>query len=447
MGTTLPMGLQPHIEAGAFLDPDGAISAKRRLTLTLSLAMFAGLTLAAAVVPIGSAVVGSGQLGVESRVKRVAHPLGGTIAQIFVTNGQHVRKGQLLVRLDDKVSGADATLSSLSVNQLLARKARLEAEQMGAASISFPAMLTSRKDATAIKVIADEQHMFAMRRQEYGGMVAQLNARISQYGQQIAGYGAQVSSLRQQSKLIAPEREGVRQLYDKHLVTINRLNQLERTAADLTGNIGSLHAQQAEAQARISETREQIIQLGQTRRTEAGKELATVNEQLNQQQVRSVSAMDTQHRTMIRAPYDGVVEKMMFVSVGDVIRPAEAIMEIVPDKDRLIVEGAINPADVDQVHGDQPARVRLSALNATATPEIPGKVVYIAAERVTEPESQRSYFPVRVAIDPSQLSGKDAAALKSGMPAEIFIETGSRTMLSYITKPLRDQFARAFRDN
>ncbi|MDF0543261.1 HlyD family type I secretion periplasmic adaptor subunit [Sphingobium sp. H39-3-25] len=447
MSSALPMALQPHIEAGAFLDPDGGIAAKRRLTLILSLALFAGVSLAATVVPIGSAVVGSGQLGVESRVKRVAHPLGGTIAQILVSNGQHVRKGQLLIRLDDKVSGTDATLSSLSVDQLLARRARLEAEQMGLGSISFPASLTSRKDPAATKVMADEQRMFAMRRQEQAGMIAQLNARISQYGQQITGYGAQIESLRQQSTLIAPEREGVRQLYEKKLVTINRLNQLERTAADLTGNIGALRAQQAQAQAHISETREQIIQMGQTRRTEAGTELASVNEQLNQQQVRSVSAMDAQHRTMIRAPYDGVVEKMAFVSVGDVIRPAEAIMEIVPDKDRLIVEGAIGPGDVDQVHADQSARIRLSALGATVTPEITGKVVYIAAERVTEPETQRSYFPVRIAIDPSQLSKKDAATLKSGMPAEIFIETGSRTMISYITKPLQDQFARAFRDN
>jgi HlyD family type I secretion membrane fusion protein len=447
MSDNLPVALRPHLQYLALLDPDEGIGKRRRLTLIAALALFGGLIAASALVPIGGAVLGSGQFGAESRVKRIAHPLGGTIARILVSNGQHVRKGQLLLRLDDKVSGTDAELSSLSVDQLLARKARLEAEQLGAPSIGFPQALVRRTDPAALKVMADESRMFAMRRQEYAGLVAQLDARIAQYGQQIAGYRAQIASLVQQQKLIAPEREGVKQLYEKHLVTINRLNQLERSAADLSGNIGALTAQIAQARARISETREQIIQLGQSRRTEAGTSLATLNDQLNQQQVRSISAMDAQSRTMIRAPYDGVVEKLAFAAVGDVIRPAEAIMEIVPDKDRLVVEGMIGPSDIDQVHLGQAARVRLSALSVTTTPELAGTVVYAAAERVTDADGQRSYFPVRIALDPARLSRRDAVALKSGMPAEIFIETGDRSMISYLTKPLRDQFARAFRDN
>jgi HlyD family secretion protein len=428
-------------------DPDSHIDGKMRLAVILIAILLVGGILAGALIPIGGAIIGAGQFGVESRVKKISHPGGGTVAQILVENGQQVKKGQILIRLDDKVSGTDAELSSLSVDQMLALKARLEAERLGTGGIAFPEALVQRKDATAQRAMADEQRMFAIRQTEEAGLAGQLSARIGQYEQQITGYDAQISALRKQGALIQPELQGVRQLYDKKLVTLNRLNQLERTAVDLGGTIGALTAQIAEARARIAETREQLIQIAQTRRSQAGDQLNQINVQLNQQQVRSVSAMDTQDRTLIRAPYDGVVEKLAVSTIGGVIRPGDVIMEIVPAQDRLLVEGAISPADIDQVHVGQPARIRLTALSSTSTPEVRGKVVYVAAERVTDPDGQRSYFPVRVAIDTESLAAQTSVKLKAGMPADVYVETGSRSMLSYVTKPLRDQFARAFRDN
>ncbi len=427
-------------------DADAGIRAKTRVSLIALGVLVFGLGGAAAFVPIGGAVVGTGQVGVESRIKRIAHPVGGIIEAISVKMGDHVRKGDILMRLDDTVSGVDAELTTLSVDQMMAQRARLEAERLGAPTIDFPRALLDRDDAGARKAMQDERRLFGIRRNEAGGMRAQLLARIGQYNQQIAGYAAQIGALQQQAVLIGPERKGVKQLYERGLVTIGRMNQLERTEVDLQGNIASLRAQIAQTEAKITEAREQIIQTQQTRRSEAGTQLTTVNATLNQQQVRSVSAGDLQGRSVIRAPYAGVVDKLAFATIGDVVKPAETIMEIVPDNDTLLVEAAVSPADVDQLRPGQIARIRFTAFNSTATPEIHGRVTVVAPERTTEPQSQRSFYAVRVAIDQAELA-REHMKLVPGMPADVFIETGHRSMLSYVTKPLRDQLARAFRDN
>lgn len=429
---------------------DGADKAEqprllRRLLMTVA-GLFVILFLLAALVPIGGAVIGGGQVGVESRVKRIAHPTGGVIAQILVHNGEHVKEGQLLMRLDDRVTGTDASLSNLTVEQLLAQRARLEAERLGDGGIVFPPQLTQSGSVTARKAMADEEKLFRLRQTEEGQIRAQLAARVAQYNQEIRGIEAQIAALKEQRRLIEPERQGVKELWDKQLVTINRLNQLERTAVDLDGNVGAMQAQIAQARAKITEAQEQSIQLAQTRRVQAGTDLAQVNTVLNQQQVRSVAAADQQDRSEIHAPYSGTVEKIAFAAIGDVVRPAEPIMEIVPDKDVMVVEAMISPADIDQVLKGQDARVRFTAFNQASTPEIPGKVIYVAMDRSENKEAQQSFYMVRIAVDQAKVA-KEGLDLKSGMPAEVYIETGSRSMLSYLTKPLRDQFMRAFRDN
>lgn len=418
----------------------------RRALIALAVLVF-GFGLAAALVPIGGAVVGGGQVGVESRVKRVAHPTGGVIAELFVRNGDHVAAGAPLVRLDDTVSGSESSLTALSVDQLLAQRARLEAERLGSAGIAFPAQLANAVGPGAAQAMADELRLFGLRRSEQAGLRAQIGARVVQNQRQIDGYNAQIRALQQQAALIEPERQGVKELWEKDLVTISRRNELERTSVDLQGSIAALRANIAQTRARVTEARVQMIQLGESRRADAGTQLAAVNSALNEQQVRSVSAGDLQTRSLIRAPYAGVVDKLAFATIGDVVRPAETLMEIVPDQDRLLVEAAISPGDIDQVRAGQPARIRFTAFNSTASPEIAGAVAVVAPERTTDPETKSSFYAVRVAIAPSSLARWPELKLKPGMPAEVFIETGSRSMLSYLTKPLRDQFARAFRDN
>lgn len=386
----------------------------------------------AAIVPISGAIIGGGSVAVESRVKRIAHPFGGTIAEILVGNGDHVQKGQLLIRLDDKVTGADATYSSLSVEQLLAQRARLEAERLGASSITFPRELTSSTSETARKAMTDEQRLFRLRQTEERQIISQL-------ADEVRSLTAQVDALEKQRQLIEPERQGVKELWDKDLVTINRLNQMERTAVEIDGQIAS-------TKAKISQAQQRSVQLVQSRRVEAGNELARILAVLNQQQVRSVSASDQQNRTEIRAPYAGIIEKLAFGAIGEVIRPAETVMEIVPDAEALVVEAAISPADIDQIRTSQKARILFTSFNRASTPEVGGTVSYVATDRTNNVETRQSYYIARIAIDMADLR-RENLALRSGMPAEVHIQTGQRSMLSYMTKPLQDQFARAFRDN
>jgi len=417
----------------------------KRLLLTVG-GLLLILFILAAVIPMGGAVIGGGSVGVESRVKRIAHPTGGVIKAIYVRNGEHVTQGQLLMRLDDRVTGADATFSNLTVEQLMAQRARLEAERLGSGQILFPQELTGSANASAKKAMADEARLFSIRQTEEVGLRAHLAARVNQYNEEIVGFQSQIAALRQQRNLIEPERQGVKDLWDKQLVTINRLNQLERTAVDLEGNVGSLEAQIAQARAKITEAQEQSIQLGQTRRVQAGTDLAQVNTALNQQQLRSVSAADQQDRSEIHAPYTGVIEKIAFSAIGDVVRPAEPIMEIVPDRDVMVVEAMISPSDIDQVMKGQTARVRFTSFNRPTTPEIIGKVTYIATDRSENPDSKQAFYMARIEVDQAAVK-KEGFELRSGMPAEVYIETGERSLLSYVTKPLVDQFMRSFRDN
>jgi len=445
--TTLPARTSSDLPALWQSDePNATPQFDLRRGLRIGGGLMALLLVMAAFVPIGGAVIGNGQVGVESRVKRIAHPFGGVIAEILVANGEHVKKGQLLMRLDDKVSGAGATYSSLTVEQLLAQKARLETERLGAGTIRFPAELLAMNSDSAAKAMADERRLFAMRNQEQAQMQAQLSARIMQFDNEIVSLRAQITSMQRQRTLIEPERQGVKELWEKDLVTINRLNQMERTAAEIDGRIASLNAEIAKSHAQIAETRERMIQMVESRRVEAGAELTRVLTALNEQRVKSIAAGDQQVRSEIHAPYSGTVEKIAFAAVGEVVRPAEPIMEIVPDSDEMVVEAAISPADIDQVRQGQTARVRFSAFNVAATPEIDGKVIYAAADRTVQPETGQAFFMVRIAIDQTELR-RENLKLTSGMPAEVHIHTGNRSMLSYVTKPLRDQFARAFRDN
>ena len=327
----LPAARFPALGSIDHYDPDAQLSGNLPLVVKLLTGLLALLLACAALVPIGGAVIGGGEVGVEARVKQIAHPIGGTVAQILVRNGQHVRKGQVLLRLDDRVTGADAEYSALSLDQMLAQKARLEAEQNEAAGITFPPALAVRQDESAQRAMAEEQRLFAIRRAERATLGAQMQARMSQSREQITGYQSQIASLRQQAALIENERKGIQSLYDRKLVTITRYNQVERQAAEITGSVASLQAQIAQTRAHMTEIGAQMIQLGDTRRTDAGTQLAAINAQLNQQRVRSIAATDTQERTVIRATQDGVVDKLAVATIGGVIRPAEVLMVIVPD--------------------------------------------------------------------------------------------------------------------
>lgn len=445
MNALLPVPLSQDVEAAA-LSFDARVKSRTRTAIIAAGALALMVLIGGILVPIGGAVIATAEVGPESRIKRIAHPTGGVIEEILVRDGDDVQDGDLLIRLDSNVTELSAEFSELSLAQLLARRAGLVAEIEERTQIAFPADLVQDDSADARAVIASEQRRFRITRSERASLRTQLDERVNQIGRQIDGYQAQISALRQQQELIGPELAMLRDMFDQGYVTIRRLNEMERQAIELEGSIGALRANIAQSNAGIAQPQEQRIQIGQTARAQAGSELAQIEAAINQQRVASASAGDTFDRSAIRAPYAGTIDKLAFGAVGEVIRPAETIMEIVPRDDRLVFNGLVLPSDIDRVKVGQAARLRLSAFNQASTPELSGKVAFVSADPVTDQASGLRLYRVRVVLNPPDQAIADEMVLVSGMPAELFIETGSRSMLSFLLKPLSDQFERAFRN-
>lgn len=431
----------------ALAGPEESLRRNLRLGFITVAALVIGVFGLAALVQIAGAVVAYGEVSVESQVKKVAHPTGGVIADVLVRDGDRVKKGQPLLRFDTRVAGAAADLSGASLEQLLARRARLTAERDGLAAIAWPADLTRTLTPGARAAMAEEERMFRIRRSARAGQQAQVGERIRATQQEIGSLQAQLAAARRQAALIEPERAGMKKLWDRGLATLNRVNQLERAAVDLEGGAASLGAQIAQARARIAELRQSGIQLDQDARSAAGAELADVAARLNDQQVRSVAADDTFDRSVVRAPADGVVDKLAYSTIGGVVPAAQTILEVVPDTDRMIVQAKVAVADIDQLRVGQPAMLRFSAFNLQTTPELEGKVTRIAPERTVDERSGSAFYAVRLEVAEGQQQRLGGLKLVPGMPVEGYVRTGDRSLLSYVTKPLRDQLSRAFREN
>jgi len=418
---------------------------RTRRAYVLIAALVLGFFGLSAILQVGGAVVGSGEVAVESNVKTLIHPTGGILKALMVRDGDHVAKGQLLMRLDQGVSSVGAESAALGLEQLLARRARLEAERDGASSILFPPDLTAKADARASEAMARERQLFALRRRERDGSIALLNQRVRQYDEQIASYQAQIAAIESQMTLIEPELAGLRKLHDRQLVTINRLNEMERTAVQMKGSKAALESNIAEARAHISEAKEQILNVDKQIRSDAGNQLAEVVGQLNDQQVRVATTTDTVDRSEIRAPQSGVVDKVAYATIGSAVPPGQPLLQIVPDRDAMIVEARIRPQDVDQVRVGQAARVTFSGFNRQTTPDIPGKLTFVSPDLTSDQRTGQSYYRIKVRLDADALARAPQIALKAGMPAETFVETGNRSILSFLVKPLLDQLRYSMR--
>jgi HlyD family secretion protein len=418
---------------------------RTRRAYLLIAALVLGFFGLSAILQVGGAVVGSGEVAVESNVKTLIHPTGGILKALMVRDGDHVARGQLLMRLDQGVSSVGAESAALGLEQLLARRARLEAERDGASSILFPPDLTTKTDTRASEAMARERQLFALRRRERDGSVALLKQRVQQYQEQIASFQAQIAAIESQMTLIEPELAGLRKLHDRQLVTINRLNEMERTAVQMKGSKAALESNIAEARAHISEANEQILNVDKQIRSDAGTQLADVVGQLNDQQVRVATTNDTVDRSEIRAPQSGVVDKIAFTTIGSAVPPVQPLLQIVPDRDSMIVEARIRPQDVDQVRVGQGARVTFSGFNRQTTPDIPGKLIFVSPDLTADQRTGQSYYRIKVRLDAEALARAPQIALKAGMPAEIFVETGNRSILSFLIKPLSDQLRYSMR--
>jgi len=400
----------------------------------------------AATTQIAGALVASGSVVVDSNVKKIQHPTGGVVGELRARDGDVVKAGDVLVRLDDTVTKASLAIVTKGLNTLYARAARLQAELQGTGIVFPPALLDQARDPEVQALIASETNQFQVRLSGRTGQRAQLRERISQLQEELRGLAAQEKAKTREIALINKELEGVRDLFNRNLIQISRLTQLERDAARLEGDRGQFIAATAQAKGKIAETELQIIQVDKDLGSEVTKELREVNDKIGELVERKVTAEDQLRRVEIRAPQDGMVLQSNVHTIGGVITAGDTIMLIVPQADMLAVDAKVNPQDIDQVKIGQKVLLRLSAFNQRTTPEVSGDVVRVSPDTTTDQRSGQSFYTIRVAIPARELERLDNVRLIPGMPVEAFVQTGERTLMSYLAKPLHDQFMRAFRE-
>ncbi len=401
----------------------------------------------AATAEIAGALIAQGSLVVDSNVKKVQHPTGGVVGEVRARDGDRVKAGDILVRLDETVTGANLAIITKGLTELYARKARLGAERDGADSMPAPKQLADKtNDPDVQEALGSERKLFELRRKARLGQKDQLQQRIKQLQEQITGLTAQQAAKAKEMEIIAQELQGVRDLWAKNLIQINRLTSLEREEARLQGERGQLIATAAEAKGKIVETELQILQVDQEFTSDVAKELREIDSKIGEYVERKVTAEDQLKRTDLRAPQDGIVFQSTANTVGGVITAGDPVMLIVPEADTLLVEAKVEPKDIDQVQFGQPVVLRFSAFNIRTTPEINGTVVRVGADTSTDQRSGQSYYLVRIAMTAEEVAKLGAVKLTPGMPVEAFIQTGNRTVMSYLVKPLHDQLKRAFRE-
>jgi HlyD family secretion protein len=415
--------------------------------LTVVVLLAGGLGGWASTAQISGALIAPGSVVVESNVKKVQHPTGGVVGELRAKDGDVVKAGDVVVRLDDTVTKASLAIVTKNLDGLQARGARLEAEQRGLDKIVFPKSLTDRADDPDVKaVMASESKLFEVRVNGRIGQKAQLRERVTQLNEEIAGLTAQENAKNQEISLVEKELTGVRDLYDKHLVQLTRLTTLERDMARLAGERAQYVAARAQAKGKITETELQIIQVDKDMVSDVSKDLRETNDKIGEFVERKVTAEDQLRRVDIRAPQNGMVLQSSVHTVGGVITAGDAIMLIVPQTDDLQVEAKVNPQDIDKLQVGQKTLLRLSAFNQRTTPELSGVVTRVSPDVTTDQRTGQSYYTIRVSMPPEEVARLGDVKLIPGMPVEAFVQTGDRTMLSYLIKPLSDQLMRAFRE-
>ncbi|TAU84915.1 HlyD family type I secretion periplasmic adaptor subunit [Rhizobium leguminosarum] len=412
----------------------------------LSIALVCGIGGWAATTELSSAVIGEGVIVVDGDVKKVQHLTGGIVSELLVSENDHVTAGQVLIRLDGTTTRANLSIVESTLAQLYARRARLKAERIGADSFEVEENISDLTSSTSAEKLLDgEQKLFDSRRTALIGMKSQLASRKDQLGEQVKGLVVQINATNDALGLIEQELEGIDTLYKKGLVTLQRLNTLKRARADLQGNSGQEIAAKAEAEGKAIEIDRQSIQLDEDRRSEIAKDLTDVEAQIAEYEERRGTALDQLHRLDITAPLTGRVHELSVHTVNGVIDPGQTLMLVVPENNELMVEAKVATRDIDQVHVGQSVDVRFSAFDQRTTPDVSGEITSIAPDIVKDERTGISYYPLRVKPKAESIARMKTIKLYPGMPAEVFIKIGDRTVISYLTKPLTDQMQHVFR--
>ena len=412
----------------------------RRVGLTVFILVFVVFGGWAAIAPLDGAAYAPGQVTVKTYKKTVQHLEGGLVGSILAQNGDVVKAGEALLEMDDTQPLAQLEIANSQLVALQAREARLLAERDELTSVAFPASLSG---ANATEEVASQTSIFGARKASREGSIEVLQQRIGQLESKLVGLAALKDSKIALAASFADELEDTRALLDEGFSDKARLRSVERNLASYQGEAADLSATIASTEVQIGETRLQILQLNREFQNEVVNELGEVQTRLKDAQERSTALQDIVRRTTVRAPVAGVINGMQVHTEGGVIGPGTVIAEIVPLTEELILEVQVSPLDIDRVYEGQEAMIRFSSFG-NRTPTIFGSLLSLSADAIQDPNTGMTYYLARVEVSPEGMADLGDLELLPGMPAEVFIATGSRTLLQYLFKPFSNAMARSF---
>lgn len=408
--------------------------------------MFGGMGSWAYYAQITGAVIASGTVGVESRIKTVQHLSGGIISQILVREGDNVISGELLLRLDETVIRANLTVTNGELLDYRAQKQRLIAERDQTGSVNFgPELLNHPASDNLQQILNNQLALFATRRNSLENEHLLLEQQAEQYAQVINGLKAQHEAKTEQSGLITEEIDSLLPLLKKRLIPKTRILVLRREKARIHGEAGQLIAEIAKTHGTIRETGLRALKSKVAFREKVLSELDQVQLKIIELQERYITLADQYKHLDIRAPQTGRIHKLSVHTLGGVVTPGMEIVQIVPYQDRLIIEARIATNDIDQIYLNQNARIQFSAFDSRTTPQLDASIIRISADTLIDKTTGTSYFAVDLALKTGQIERLTGNVLVSGMSADVFIRTVDRTVLHILLKPLTDQLSRAFK--
>jgi HlyD family type I secretion membrane fusion protein len=393
--------------------------------------------------PLSSAVVAPGTIVVDGSRKAVQHLDGGMISAIHVRDGDRVEAGQILVELDDsKLASMLATLQPL-LEMNLAQRARLLAERRGLSEIDFPAELLQAATSTAAVIVADQRRMFLARRAALESRRAALLNRQLQSQATAAGLERQIASQRERIRLTTIELEGTARLAGKGYAPERRVLELNRAMAELESELAALEARHAEVSREAEFSTVEITRIENSFFENVETELQTVVKERYDLLERTRTIKDQIKRLKIRAPVAGTVVKSAVHTVSGVLMPGATLLELVPAEEPLVIDAQVRPVDVNDLKVGFAAEIRFPSDTGRLLPKLQGRILTISADRLFDPLQGTPYFAARLAVDPEsiKLFGRDR--LRPGLPVEVMLLKGERTLFTYLLGPLRDVFARA----
>jgi len=401
----------------------------------------------AAVAKLDKAVVAQGFVAVETNRKSVQHFEGGMVREIFIKEGDHVTKGEVLFSLKKVQAQANNDLVKNQLDSGLALEARLLAERDQKENITWPEEFSGRSaEPLLARIMTDQIHQFQERHTSLEGQVSVLESRIEQLTMGIKGIAIEKDSTEKQVGYINDELVNLRDLGKKQLVPMTRVYAMERERTRLEGVIGHSIADTAKAQSSIGEIKIQIQQLRQKFQEDIASSLLEVRQKIADARERVTVAGDVLNRVEIVAPLDGTVQNLKVFTVGQVLRAAETLLEIVPDEEPLVVNAQFSPNDIDSVYGGQQAEIRFPAFHSREIPLMMGRIESISHDRLMDEQTRQFYFLGVISLDRSDIPEEYRPRIRPGMPAEVIVASGERTVLSYIVSPLSESLRKSFRE-